>query len=190
MRILAIAFAASLAACDGFVGDVEVTDKPPARTEALKSYRLPTTSMEPTIARDNEILVDESAFTTVAPRRGDVVTYRLPTNPETLLVKRIVALPGETVRIARKELFVDDSRLDEPYAVHNDPNDYTGTDKPEPYRSRDSFGPHTLPADHFFVLGDNRDSSMDSRYHGTVPRKLIAGKVLRARNETGIRDVQ
>jgi signal peptidase I len=178
------------ASCDGFVGEVSVAPKDGIGTrESLKSYRLPTTSMEPTIGRDEQILVDESAYENVAVGRGDIITYRLPTNRETVLVKRVVALPGETVEISHKVLLVNGKRAEESYGVHTDENDYSGTTKPEPYRSRDSFGPFTVPPLHYFVLGDNRDSAMDSRYHGAVPRQLVVGKVLKAAGEKGIRDV-
>jgi len=181
----------AFANCDGFVGEVSVgPNTEVSRPESLKSYRIPTTSMEPTIGRDEQILVDESAYRSVAVRREDIITYRLPTNRETVLVKRVVALPGEMVEISHKVLFVNGKRADESYVVHSDESDYSGTTKPEPYRSRDSFGPFTVPASHYFVLGDNRDSSMDSRYHGTVPSDLVVGKVLKAAGEKGVRDVQ
>ncbi len=105
-------------------------------------------------------------------------------------MKRVVALPGETVQISRKRLSIDGRQAEEPYVVHNDENDYSGTTKPEPYKSRDSFGPYTLPEARFFVLGDNRDTSMDSRYHGPVPRELVVGKALKVAREGSIQDVR
>jgi signal peptidase I len=158
--------------------------------EHLHSYRLPTTSMQPTILRNEHVQVDEEAYSSGGPRRGDIVAYHLPTNPETLLVKRVIGLPGETVEIRRKSVIINGVPLAEAYAVHTDPQDYSGTTKPEPYKSRDSFGPSKLGITEYFVLGDNRDSSMDSRYHGAVDRGLLNGKVIKIAGDAGVREVK
>lgn len=146
--------------------------------------------MEPTILRNERIEVDEQAFSSVGPQRGDIVTYHLPTNRQTLLVKRVIGLPGETVEIRRKSVIINGVPLAEHYGVHTDPHDYSGTGMPEPYKSRDSFGPSKLGLSEYFVLGDNRDSSMDSRYHGAVARELLAGKVIKVAGESGVREVK
>jgi signal peptidase I len=158
--------------------------------QRLHAYRLPTTSMEPTILQNERVQVDEEAFNSAGPQRGDIVAYHLPANPETLLVKRVVGLPGETVEIRRKAVLINGAPLAEAYAVHTDPQDYSGTTKGEPYKSRDSFGPFKLDLTEYFVLGDNRDLSMDSRYHGAVARGLLKGKVIKVAGEAGIREVK
>lgn len=109
--------------------------------------------------------------------RGDVIVFRSPEHPETKYVKRVVALPGETVELRGKAVFIDGRKLDEPYVVLQDPRTYPNmTELPEPQRSRDHLGPLRVPADSYFVLGDNRDRSYDSRFWGAVPARLIAGR--------------
>ena len=188
--IRAIAILALAVGCDDFVGEVKVVRADKTQlVAALRTYRVPTTAMEPTIMRSDEIVVNEAAYRESKPRRGDVIAYRLANNPDVLFAKRVVALPGESVQISRKVLSVDGARLDEAYVVHNDANDYSDTDKPEPFKSRDSFGPFVVPVGQYFVLGDNRDSSMDSRYHGAVDQAHLFGKVVQVRGERGVKDL-
>ena len=92
------------------------------------------------------------------------------------MMKRIVGLPLEKMEIRHKVLYVNSKPLSEPYVVHSDPTDNTGASK-EPYKSRDTLGPITLAFNEYFILGDNRDSSNDSRYHGPVRRSALVGKV-------------
>jgi signal peptidase I len=158
--------------------------------QRFHAYRIPATSMEPTILRNERVQVDEEAFKSTGPKRGDIVAYHLPTNPATMLVKRVIGLPGETVEIRHKSVIINGAILAEGYAVHTDPKDYSGTDKGEPYKSRDSFGPSELAPTEYFVLGDNREMSMDSRYHGPVDLTLLQGKVIKVAGEGGIREVK
>ena len=144
--------------------------------------------MEPTILRGDHVAVDETSYRSSRPARGDIISYKDPLSPETALVKRIVALPLETVEIRHKQLFVNGRPLEEPYVVHRDERDYSGAST-EPYKSRDSFGPISLALTEYFVLGDNRDSSMDSRYHGAVSGMLVIGKVIKIRGSAGTRAV-
>lgn len=110
--------------------------------------------------------------------RGDIVTFDYPLQPETVYVKRVVALGGDTVEIRAKRLFVNGREVAEPYAIHLDSEIYPAAQNvPEPYRSRDNLAPRRLPAGTFFVLGDNRDRSSDSRYWGTVPQGNLRGRV-------------
>ena len=110
--------------------------------------------------------------------RGDIVAFVYPLDPRVLFAKRVVAVGGDVVEIRDKRLFINGHEVKERYAVHTDPTVYPN-DKllPEPYRSRDHFDPFRVPAGTFFVLGDSRDQSSDSRYWGTVPRENIRGRV-------------
>ena len=141
----------------------------------VRTYRNPTGSMEPTLpvgARFATIL-------TTKANRGDIVSFNYPLDPQVLMGKRVVAVGGDVVEIRAKRLFVNGSEVNERYAVHTDATVYPN-DKllPEPYRSRDWFGPFRVAAGTYFVLGDNRDFSSDSRYWGTLPQENIRGRVV------------
>lgn len=127
-----------------------------------------------------------------AIRRGDVIVFKYPYENHPYFVKRVIGLPGDRVRISGQHVYVNGSELNEPYAVHDpmraDPYMFDFPPKNLDYISGEippdwaSFLSHnvehreiTVPADHFFVLGDNRDNSSDSRYWGFVPRNAIVG---------------
>lgn len=110
-------------------------------------------------------------------RRGDIVIFRFPRRPADDYVKRVVGVPGDTVSIENKVVFINGKRLDEPYVVHDDGHVYPPSDYlPEVHRYRDQMTPTRIPAGQYFVMGDNRDGSHDSRYWGTVPRTMIKGR--------------
>ena len=109
--------------------------------------------------------------------RGDIVVFRYPKNPEVDYVKRVIGLPGDTITIRDKNVSVNGSPLDEQYVTHIDRRTFpNGMYLPEPYRSRDHFGPFEVPPGQYFAMGDNRDDSNDSRFWGTVPRANIKGR--------------
>lgn len=146
-----------------------------AFTGVVRFYRVPTQAMTPTIPVDSHVVAVRAR--NIA--RGDIVTFRYPLDPKTTFVKRVVAIGGDTVEIRAKKLILNGKEVHESYVVHNDPNVYpAGGFLPEPYRSRDHFGPLVIAVDHVFVLGDNRDASADSRYRGTVPRGNLTGRVV------------
>ena len=159
-----------------------------ARIFAFQAFKIPSGSMEDNLKIGDHIIVNKFIYGPQVPalrglvplrdvRRGDVVVFRYPEQPEVDFVKRVVALPGETILIRDKKVFIDGKQLDEPYVVFDDERVYpAGPFLPEPYRSRDQFGPFTLPPGQYFAMGDNRDHSHDSRYWGTVPRSLIKGR--------------
>ena len=142
---------------------------------AFKIYRIPTGGMDPAIQVGDRVV----ARKWVQPKRGDIIVFDYPPQPNTQFIKRLVALPGETVEIRDKQLFINGKKMDEIYAWHADAQTFARDPKlPEPYRSRDQFGPAVVPANAFFVLGDNRDRSSDSRYWGTVARGQVRGVVV------------
>src|SRR5438105_14664598 len=111
------------------------------------------------------------------PKRGDIIVFRYPLQPDTDFVKRVIGLTGETVEIRDKKVSVNGKALNEPYVIHEDSTVYPLQPAlPEPYRSRDQFGPFKVPDGQYFAMGDNRDRSSDSRYWGTVPRTMIKGR--------------
>ncbi|HEV7572103.1 MAG TPA: signal peptidase I [Thermoanaerobaculia bacterium] len=144
-------------------------------TGMVRTYRNLTGSMDPTSSIGDRMI----AMRTGSVHRGDIIVFDYPLQPGVVFAKRLVAVGGDTVEIRSKQLFVNGETVVEPYAVHLDPTIYVASPTlPEPYRSRDHFGPYEVPAGTFFVLGDNRDRSSDSRYWGVVPGENLRGRVV------------
>ena len=153
----------------------------------VKTYRNPGSGMEPALPAGTHMLVVRG----IAAKRGDIVAFRSPPDPRVTYVKRVVAAGGDTVEIRAKQLFVNGRAMVEPYAVHRDATVYPDSPMlPEPYRSRDQFGPFRVPQNALFVLGDNRDESADSRYWGAVPRDQLIGRPVALFSWKGVRKIQ
>ena len=121
----------------------------------------------------DHILTDKVAYLVRDPRQGDIITFLYPEDETKTFVKRIVGLPGDTIQIRNKVVYVNRNPLkDTAYTQRIDPGIIDGRINP-----RDNFGPVTLPPKAYFVLGDNRDQSLDSRFWGYVQRDKIEGKV-------------
>jgi signal peptidase I len=161
-----------------------------ARTFLFQAFEVPSRSMEKTVLTGDRLLVNKFVFAAAPgalakllpsrpPRRGDVVVFRFPGDPRRDILKRVVALPGETIEIHDRRVFVDGQILREPYAFHAD--DHVWPDDPaipEEHRRRDQLAPQTVPPGAYFVLGDNRDDSSDSRTWGPVPASHVVGRAL------------
>ena len=142
---------------------------------------VPTESMTPTILVGDHFFLDKVAFPANYPQalqrylpvrtihRGDIVALWSPENPNIRLVKRVIGLPGETLEVRNRDVYIDGKKVDEPYVVHSDPQEVD---------RRDNFGPVSIPPDHFFMMGDNRDNSNDSRFWGFAARESLIGKPL------------
>lgn len=129
----------------------------------VQNYRVDGYSMEPTLHNSQYILVDKAVYYLHSPERGDVVVFEWPKDTSQDFVKRIIGVPGDTVQVnADGQVTVDGVRLTEPYV-----NDLTNPYGPETWK---------LGANQYFVLGDNRGDSSDSRDWGIVPRGDIIGK--------------
>ena len=170
------------------------------RTFGVEAFKIPTASMEGTLLVGDFLLVNKAIYgsrlpgTDVRipplrePARGDVVVFNPPHDPDRNYVKRLVGVPGDTLEMRDKQLVLNGSEVDEPWARYIDAEGDTHHDSMEwqenhlvaqPRRyfpSRDSWGPIVVPEDRFFVLGDNRDNSEDSRYWGFVDREAIKGQ--------------
>ena len=155
-----------------------------ARIFAFQAFKIPSGSMEDNLKIGDHIVVNKFIYGPPDPllsgvlpirdvRRGDVIVFRYPEDPDEDYVKRVIGLPGETVDIRNKQVFIDGRPLDEPYVVHIDPRVLHVNNA---FASRDQFGPFTVPRDQYFAMGDNRENSQDSRYWGTVPRSMIKGR--------------
>jgi signal peptidase I len=161
-----------------------------ARTFLFQAFEVPSPSMEKSVLTGDRLIVNKFVYapsatplSTVLPRRelrrGDVVVFRFPPDPRRSFIKRVIGLPRETVSIADKRVTVDGRELIEPYAFHSDdhvwPNDPSIS---EDRRRRDQLPPTRVPDGSYFLLGDNRDDSGDSRSWGTVPAGHILGRAL------------
>ncbi len=157
------------------------------RTFLVQPFKIPSPSMEDSLLVGDHVLVNkfvlapqafpiERLFLPLAPvRRGDIVVFRPPHDPDQDYIKRVIGLPGETLKIVHRVVYVRPpgqegyTPLVEPYTNHRNPGGV-----PE----LDDIDPVTIPDRHYFVMGDNRDDSFDSREWGTVPRSNIKGRGL------------
>lgn len=139
------------------------------RAHWVQAFRMPSESMLPTLRPGDYVFVDRTRRGRT--EAGDIVAFPLPGKPDNLLLKRVVAVGGQTVAIAHKQLIVDGRTMDERYVQHTSPQE-----DPEGYTPRDNYSPPTLPSGACFVLGDNRDDSYDSRYWGPVESKNVLGR--------------
>ncbi len=160
-------------------------------TYVVHPMSVPTPSMEPTILVGDRILVDKFTIRnghvpglplvpSYTVKRQDVIVCKAPREPEILLVKRVVGLPGDTLEIRDKTVYINAQPLDEPYKQHSDPTVYPGG-TPNPFfgnMQRDNYKAITIPPDSYFVMGDNRDDSLDSRFWGFLPKDHIVGRPL------------
>jgi signal peptidase I len=133
----------------------------------IQAFNTPTPSMQPTILRGDRIIVDKIVYSFSPPVRGDLVVYHPPDVPSATYVKRIVGLPGESIEIRNRTVLINGKEIVERYAQFA--SNPSGLD--------DSFGPTVIPPDSYFVLGDNRNNSIDSRTTGAVERTQVLGKV-------------
>jgi len=133
----------------------------------VQAYKIPAASNKPTLLVGDHILVDRSLSAT-NPSFGDIIVFEYPKDPTQDFVKRVVAIGGDVVEIQNKELLINNKAIEEDYIIHNDSNIYP---------TRDNFGPVTVPKNSYFVLGDNRDNSHDSRFWGFIERSKIKGTV-------------
>lgn len=174
------------------------------RTFLVEAFKIPTGSMERTLLVGDFLLVNKAVygaqvpFTGIRlpafdnPERGDVVVFEYPLDRSKNYVKRVVGLPGDTLTMRNGELYVNREREDEEYVQHTQPGaDYhdpqfdwqkeylaPGVDRSTYHATRDDWGPIVVPDGKYFVMGDNRDNSQDSRYWGFVDAGLIKGRPL------------
>jgi signal peptidase I len=145
----------------------------------VRAFKVPSGSMEPALRVGDLLIADIKAWSRRDPERGDLVIHRLPGDPERMFIKRVIALPGETIEIRDKRVSIDGEPIDDPWATHSDDRTYSDSRfYPEMVRRRDQFGPLVVPDGTVFLLGDNRDNSNDSRYHGPIDRSLLVSRPL------------
>ena len=161
------------------------------RTFVVQAFKIPTGSMEENLLIGDHLLVNKFVFgPTVSPlerkllpvteiKRGDVIVFKYPEEPERDFIKRVIGLPGETLEVREKKVYINGKPLDEPYAHYLLPvSTPTEFHEVTSFEVRKRYGPVTVQADQYFVMGDNRDNSQDSRYWGFLPRGNVKGKAL------------
>jgi signal peptidase I len=133
-------------------------------TFGFQVARVDGRSMAPTLEDHDRLIVNKLVYELGEPRPGDIVMLYYPINPEKMFVKRVIAKENDTVRIVDGRVYVNDVALHDDYV-------------PEEFRSHDDWGPITVQQGYYFVMGDHRNNSSDSRHWGQVPKKYIVGKV-------------
>jgi signal peptidase I len=162
-----------------------------ARTFLVQAFVVPTPSMEETVLVGDHLVVNKFIYaphaagfwTALLPyreiRHGDIFVFKFPEDPQRDFIKRDVALPGDTIEIHGKVVSVNGSPVREPKASHSDPHVWPDDPHlPDSLRRRDQLPPSRVPAESYFAMGDNRDSSYDSRFWGPVPKGNLKGRAL------------
>ena len=168
----------------------------------VQAYVIPTGSMEDTLLIGDHLLVDKLAYAPSGPiskyilpyqdvKRGDIIVFRYPVDIKQTFVKRVMGVPGDRIRLENKEVILNGHKLVEPYKIHKfeaiesyRDNFPTQPNFPQYERGQAMLennvknGEVIVPPGHYFAMGDNRDSSLDSRFWGFVPRENIIGKPL------------
>ena len=150
------------------------------RTFVVQTFFIPSGSMEPTLQIGDRILVDKLSYHLHGVDRGNIVVFRRPADencggpPVADLVKRVIGLPGDVISVSRGYVDINGKRLDETWL----PTSVQGTTYPGPSGTPYSLShPYKIPANHYFMMGDNRGDSCDSRFWGPIPKSLMVGKV-------------
>ena len=157
------------------------------RTWVVQAFKIPTGSMENNLLVGDHLLVNKAVFSPIAfdaeaavlpngsVERGDIIVFKFPLDPERDFIKRVIGLPGEKIEVRDKTVHIDDKPLTEPYLPSHMTRLVPGA---VAVAQRDNHGPTTVPDGHYFMMGDNRDNSEDSRYWGTLPHDHIKGKAV------------
>jgi len=152
-------------------------------TFVIKMYKIPSRSMVPTLLVGDQLVVNKFIYgiklpyfrNTIIPitdpQRGDIIVFIYPKDRSIDFIKRVIGIGGDTIEIKDKKIFINGKLFTDNTGIYTDKIIYPGSVQP-----RDNFGPVTVPNDSLFVMGDNRDESMDSRFWGFVDLKDVQGK--------------
>lgn len=153
------------------------------RTFIVQAFKIPSGSMLPTLLIGDHLLVNKFIYGVRVPfsgkvlvpikdpEKGDVVVFKFPKDKSIDYIKRVIGVPGDTVEIKEKKVYINGVRVEDSHAHISSPTTLGASASP-----RDNFGPILVPEDRIFVMGDNRDNSYDSRFWGFVNQKDILGK--------------
>lgn len=142
---------------------------PVVRAQSYR-FQISNEAMAPTLLPGDHVIVHKAAYHTAEPQRGDVVVYRYPDEKGTLFLHRVLAVPGDRIEVRDQAVSVNEEVVTEPYVQHTDRSSMAGN-------VRDNLAPVTVPPGVYFVLGDNREESLDSRFLGPVSKEHILGQV-------------
>ena len=158
------------------------------RTWVFQAFKIPSGSMEPNLLVGDHLIVNKMVFSpgdsaierVLLPRReirrGDVIVFKSPQEPDRDLIKRVVGLPGDRLEMHRKKVEVNGRALDEPYVQFLQQPSSDGAPRTDDLR--EEYGPVTVPERQYFMMGDNRDNSQDGRYWGFLPASYVKGRAL------------
>ncbi len=161
------------------------------RTFVVQAFKIPTGSMENNLLIGDHLLVNKlvlgptessierGLLPTGTIHRGDVIVFKYPEDPNRDFIKRVIGLPGETLELREKKVYINGVPLVEPYAHYLQPAaEESDLHEVTSFDLRERYGPVTVPPNQYFVMGDNRDNSQDSRYWGFLPRHYVKGRAL------------
>ena len=155
---------------ESFVRD-RVPELLPVVRARSQIYQTPSQAMEPTLLPGDHVIVHQVAYQAAGPQQGDVVVYRYPDENGKRFLHRVIGLPGDQIAIRDQVVYVNGEALPEPYARHSDRSSMAG-------HVRDHLPPITVPLETYFLMGDNREESLDSRFLGPISKEHLLGRVL------------
>lgn len=150
------------------------------RLFVVQAFIIPSSSMEGTLLIGDQIMAEKMSslpgkgkkfLKFASPKRGEVILFKYPEDPKLMFIKRCVGLPGDIVMVRGKQLYINGKKMEEPYISHIDKRVYGFKES-----NRDNYGPVTVAPGNYFMMGDNRDASEDSRFWGFVPEENLRGK--------------
>ena len=160
------------------------------RTFVVQAFKIPTGSMENNLLIGDHLLVNKFVYgpaptgieRTLLPtgtiKRGEVLVFKYPEQPDRDFIKRVIGLPGETLEVRQKKVYINGKPLDEPYTHFLTAPTGSAFHEETSFDVREQYGPVTVPPGHYFMMGDNRNNSQDSRYWGFLPRENVKGRAL------------
>jgi signal peptidase I len=155
------------------------------RTFVFQAFKIPTGSMQPNLLIGDHLIVNKMVFAPAATalerailpgrpiERGDVIVFKFPRDPERDFIKRVIGLPGDRLEMRQKQIYINDAAIDQPYA-HFAPAGQAPAGAP----LLANYGPVLVPRGQYFMMGDNRDYSEDSRFWGFLPETYVKGQAL------------
>lgn len=155
------------------------------RTFIIQAFKIPSSSMENTLKIGDHLFVTKFIYGTkipftdirilslTKPKRDDIIVFKYPYDKKRDFIKRCIGIPGDKIEIKNKIVYVNDGPVEKSYIIHRDSNVI-----PSEVSQRDNFGPVIVPEGRYFMMGDNRDTSLDSRFWGFLHEKYLRGKAL------------